>query len=183
MNAQSPLSEFRLNLNVPMAATANRSPRMSLPLPPVTVDSAAASAGLRGLPSFRNRAGHRINANSGTSSGAATMIRRSGILSSSGTPPPTSIWNMGTDREFVYGFLLGTTVGSWMLLWVWIPTVSYKQKLGILVGYSFHLTMLVLQKSMFPHLQASTKELVSDEEYFSYSKNFLINDDTLQLGE
>jgi DUF2407 C-terminal domain len=181
MNAQSPLSEFRLNLNVPMATT-NQSPLLALPLPPVNDENAP--SGIQGVPNFRNRVGHRVSTNN-IGSGAATMIGRSGILPSSGsTPlPSSSMWSMGSDREFVYGFLLGSTVGSWMLLWVWIPTVSYKQKLGILVGYSFHLTMLVLQKSMFPHLQPSAKEHVSEEDYYSYSKNFLINDDTLQLGE
>jgi hypothetical protein len=48
---------------------------------------------------------------------------------------------VGTDRDFMWGFMLGFFVGFLMLVWVWMPTVPHKQKLGILCGISFQLTV------------------------------------------
>lgn len=53
---------------------------------------------------------------------------------------------VGTDRDFCWGFMLGFFVGFFMLLWVWMPTVPHKQKLGILTGYSFHLALGMFNK-------------------------------------
>lgn len=91
--------------------------------------------------------------------------------------------SLGSDRDFVYGFIFGSMVGSGMLLWIWIPTVSYKQKIGILFGYALHITMNMIHKSLHPddHNVFSPDDIHSNE--YHYSKNFLINDDTLQLGE
>jgi hypothetical protein len=214
MNAQGPYSEFRLNLNLlpppPLLeppSPRNQSPLLALPLPPsnrltsmstsprvsvnfgtgqVTNENNAAMNFHDNNATFRNRASRFNIANGNT----ATIISRGGILPTHSTtgqqqqPPSNMMLTIGTDRDFVYGFLLGCTVGCWMLLWVWIPTVSYKQKLGILVGYSFHLTMNTIQKSMFPHLSDGKNNLsdLSEDEYYSYSNNFLI-DDSLQLGE
>ena len=54
---------------------------------------------------------------------------------------------VGTDRDFLWGFLLGFFVGFLMLVWVWMPTVPHKQKLGILTGISFQLAMNFLKDS------------------------------------
>jgi len=54
---------------------------------------------------------------------------------------------VGTDRDFLWGFLLGFFVGFLMLVWVWMPTVPHKQKLGILAGISFQLAMNFLKSS------------------------------------
>jgi DUF2407 C-terminal domain len=70
---------------------------------------------------------------------------------------------VGTDRDFCWGFLLGFFVGFFMLLWVFMPTVPHKQKLGILTGYSFHLALGMLK--------AGNKD---DEEYV---------DDVVLLGD
>jgi hypothetical protein len=48
---------------------------------------------------------------------------------------------VGTDRDFFWGFVLGYFVGFLMMLWVWMPTVPHKQKLGILTGISFHMAV------------------------------------------
>lgn len=53
----------------------------------------------------------------------------------------------GTDKDFVWGFILGFFVGFIMLFWVWMPTVPHKQKLGIISGISFQLGLNVLRKS------------------------------------
>jgi DUF2407 C-terminal domain/DUF2407 ubiquitin-like domain len=54
--------------------------------------------------------------------------------------------SLGTDRDFMWGFLLGFFVGFIMLVWVWMPTVPHKQKIGILTGISFQLAMNVLRQ-------------------------------------
>lgn len=52
---------------------------------------------------------------------------------------------IGTDRDFLWGFLLGFFVGFLMLVWVWMPTVPHKQKLGILTGISVQLALSLFQ--------------------------------------
>ena len=53
--------------------------------------------------------------------------------------------SIGSDRDFLWGFLLGFFVGFLMLVWVWMPSVSHKQKLGILTGISLQLAMSLLR--------------------------------------
>ena len=53
--------------------------------------------------------------------------------------------SVGTDRDFFWGFILGFFVGFLMLLWVWMPTVPHKQKLGILTGISFQLALSMMR--------------------------------------
>jgi len=53
--------------------------------------------------------------------------------------------SIGTDRDFLWGFLLGFFVGFLMLVWVWMPTVPHKQKLGILTGISLQLALSLLR--------------------------------------
>lgn len=50
----------------------------------------------------------------------------------------------GTDRDFMWGFMLGFFVGSVMLIWVWMPTVPHRQKIGILTGIAFQFAMNIL---------------------------------------
>lgn len=52
-----------------------------------------------------------------------------------------TVAGVGNDRDFFWGFVLGFFVGFLMLFWVWMPTVPYKQKLGILTGISFQLAL------------------------------------------
>ena len=59
--------------------------------------------------------------------------------------------SIGTDRDFFWGFLLGFFVGFLMLIWIWLPTVPHKQKLGILTGYSFHLGLGLLKGGSSPN--------------------------------
>lgn len=68
--------------------------------------------------------------------------------------PSEAIWRsggisaqIGTDRDFVWGFLLGFLVGLLMLVWVWLPSVPHKQKLGILTGICFQLAFSMLRTS------------------------------------
>lgn len=66
-----------------------------------------------------------------------------------GAGPQTSLFptRIGTDRDFLWGFLLGFFVGFLMLVWVWMPTVPHKQKLGILTGISLQLALTLLKNS------------------------------------
>lgn len=41
---------------------------------------------------------------------------------------------VGTQRDLVWGFILGFFVGFFLLFWIWMPSVTHKQKLGILWG-------------------------------------------------
>ena len=79
----------------------------------------------------------RINLNLPAAANNTTGGLRSSSSSSSSSP-----WRgVGTDRDFMWGCMLGFCVGKLMLVWVWMPTVPHKQKLGILTGYCFSLTM------------------------------------------
>ncbi|GMH98262.1 hypothetical protein TrVE_jg12717 [Triparma verrucosa] len=42
--------------------------------------------------------------------------------------------SLGTERDFIWGFILGFFVGFFLLFWIWMPSVSHRQKLGILAG-------------------------------------------------
>jgi hypothetical protein len=53
--------------------------------------------------------------------------------------------SVGTDRDFVWGFCMGFFVGLLMLLWVWIPSVPHKQKLGILTGICVQIVLAQLE--------------------------------------
>lgn len=54
---------------------------------------------------------------------------------------------VGTDRDFLWGFLLGFFVGFIMLVWVWMPTVPHKQKLGIMTGISFSMALNFMKEN------------------------------------
>ena len=54
--------------------------------------------------------------------------------------------SLGNDRDFMWGFCLGFFVGFVMLVWVWMPTVPHKQKIGILTGISFQLAINVMRQ-------------------------------------
>lgn len=119
MAAQGPLSEFRLNVT-PMAAGIN--------------GAASWTAGAGGTAAAWNN-----NAAAATRGGLSPSeaVWRSGGLSAA----------VGTDRDFIWGFLLGFLVGLLMLVWVWMPSVPHKQKLGILTGISFQLALSMLRTS------------------------------------
>lgn len=52
---------------------------------------------------------------------------------------------MGTQRDFYWGFMLGFFVGFGMLIWVWVPSIPHKQKLGIMTGITMALALEILQ--------------------------------------
>jgi len=68
-------------------------------------------------------------------------------LSAGAGSPSLRPGTVGSDRDFLWGFLLGFLVGFLMLVYVWVPTVPHKQKLGILAGISFQLALNFLKDS------------------------------------
>lgn len=54
----------------------------------------------------------------------------------------------GDTRDFMFGFAMGSLFGFIMLLWVWEMAVPPRQKLGILVGVAFRLTMKIIQDAV-----------------------------------
>jgi hypothetical protein len=63
--------------------------------------------------------------------------------------------NGGTLREFVWGVLLGSTLGFLMIFCVWDRNISQRQKLGIMVGISIHMFTGYLQNAAnTPHSSA-----------------------------
>jgi hypothetical protein len=86
---------------------------------------------------------------SNISTGMNDALWRTGAGTGVGTPGMNATAGMsssiGTDRDFVWGFMLGFFVGFLMLVWVWMPTVPHKQKLGILTGISLQLALGMLK--------------------------------------
>lgn len=74
----------------------------------------------------------------------AGTVMNNGLLLSRSELRSGMSTTVGTDRDFLWGFLLGFFVGFLMLVWVWMPTVPHKQKLGILTGISFQLALSML---------------------------------------
>jgi len=64
---------------------------------------------------------------------------------SNGRIAATTTTGLGTDRDFLWGFILGFFVGFFMIFWVWMPTVPHKQKLGIMTGVCFQLVLNFLK--------------------------------------
>lgn len=111
MAAQGPTSEFRLNLN------ANA---------PIV------------LSALRNRA--TLGGGFAESLvGATTGVPGGGAGGRGGAPRSASI--VGTDRDFLWGFLLGFFLGNILFFWALVPSVPHKQRLGLIAGMCFHSMM------------------------------------------
>ena len=52
---------------------------------------------------------------------------------------------MGSQRDFYWGFMLGFFIGFGMLIWVWVPSIPHKQKMGIMTGITMALALEILQ--------------------------------------
>ena len=166
MSTQGPYSEFRMNLNTSnplllaaITGTGGGGGGVSGMVDPmITATMGAGIGGARGL-FFRSRtSSNNPNNNDNDDTDDDDLFGQS--LSTGTTPgvgfngagsfhpymmgplPPA-----GTDKDFVWGFILGFFVGFVMLFWVWMPTVPHRQKLGIISGISFQLALNLLRKS------------------------------------
>ncbi|KAL9181749.1 hypothetical protein ACHAXT_012092 [Thalassiosira profunda] len=147
MSTQGPYSEFRMNLN-----TSN-----PLLLAAITEGGAGAAAmpemGPAGLLFRRNAAGGAFGGldpladedEDGAFAPGGTFLRNRNNPSAF-NPYMGPVPAAGTDKDFVWGFILGFFVGFIMLFWVWMPTVPHKQKVGIISGISFQLGLSLLRK-------------------------------------
>lgn len=63
--------------------------------------------------------------------------RRTSALHLSGD----SEMQLGTYRDFIYGFAMGFVLGIFMLVGIWDGNVTYRQKVGILFGVLLNLMM------------------------------------------
>jgi len=87
----------------------------------------------------------RLNLNANNPLLGSRMYLRNDSDDVFGTGNSTRFGLVGTDRDFIWGFILGYLVGFMMMFWVWMPTVPHKQKLGILTGICFHIAMAMLK--------------------------------------
>jgi hypothetical protein len=181
MSTQGPYSEFRLNLNTSnpllLAAISGGAANASQDATATMRLNAAmgmnSNGGGRGGLFFR-RAAAAVNAAAvalevdddddgeggeededddlmfgGTLNPNGTYVPRTGIHPMYMGPLPSA----GTEKDFVWGFILGFFVGFIMLFWVWMPTVTHKQKVGIILGICFQLGMnLILKNNVQTHI-------------------------------
>lgn len=122
MSTQGPASEFRLNLAGTVAEAGSGGLLWN-------------AGGGRGSAAAWNAADAQQQGPWRTTAGGAGSSNNAAGVSTS----------VGTDRDFMWGFMLGFFVGFLMLVWVWMPTVPHKQKLGILTGISFQLALSMLK--------------------------------------
>ena len=77
-----------------------------------------------------------VGPNASAAAMAASMYHHQGPV-----PSP------GTDKDFVWGFILGFFVGLIMILWVWMLMVPHKQRITIISGIIFQLGLILWRKS------------------------------------
>lgn len=152
LNQQGPYSEFRINLN-----TSN--PLLLSAISGIDTNNQSLSNILSGSNrqggSDRNPFSRRINANGDSDEQNDNLIF--GSLgpnpmdlpnnNSAFRPFMGSLPSAGTDKDFIWGFILGFFVGFIMLFWVWMPTVPHKQKVGIISGVIFQLGLNLLRNN------------------------------------
>ena len=88
------------------------------------------------LSALRNRA-TLVGGGFAGSLGTATIP--GGGAETRGAHPRSSI--VGTDRDFLWGFLLGFFLGNILFFWALVPSVPHKQRLGLIAGMCFHSMM------------------------------------------
>ena len=172
MSTQGPYSEFRMNLNTSnpllLAAIGGGAANVTEDATAVMRLNAAMGinpTGSRGGLFFR-RAAAAVNAaavalevdddEEGEEEEEDDEFMFGGTLNPNGTYVPRAdvhpmymgpLPSAGTEKDFVWGFILGFFVGFIMLFWVWMPTVTHKQKVGIILGICFQLGMSLMLKN------------------------------------
>ena len=87
------------------------------------------------LSALRNRA----TLGGGFAGSLGTTMIPGGGAETRGAHPRSSI--VGTDRDFLWGFLLGFFLGNILFFWALVPSVPHKQRLGLIAGMCFHSMM------------------------------------------
>eukprot|EP00611_Tribonema_gayanum_P022866 TRINITY_DN4688_c0_g1_i1.p2 TRINITY_DN4688_c0_g1~~TRINITY_DN4688_c0_g1_i1.p2 ORF type:complete len:124 (-),score=35.04 TRINITY_DN4688_c0_g1_i1:425-796(-) len=93
-------------------------------------------------------------AQSASSEFALNTARRTAAMREGGLPM-AQVWastddemenpEIGTSRDFVFGFIMGGFLGFIMLFWLWEPNVPHRQKGGIVAGVMFNLLINLWQ--------------------------------------
>ena len=65
-----------------------------------------------------------------------------------GSSASNIIGALGTNRDFIWGFVLGYSFGFMTMFIVWLPTVPHKQRVGILCGFCFHMSLRILERKV-----------------------------------
>ena len=150
MSTQGPYSEFRMNLNTsnPLLLAAISGGGATGVLPGSTMPTIQ-GGGLF----FRNRPSPTSLEDDdeemlGAFTSTGTFIRNGGAANGSFHPFLGPLPSAGTDKDFIWGFILGFFVGFIMLFWVWMPTVPHKQKIGIICGISLQLGLNLLRRGV-----------------------------------
>lgn len=146
MEAQSPFSEFRLNIAIAQQANQSSSPSTaaatmlvsrfyllddgSNPFSPFLARNSAMS------PSAGSDRNTRSESE-GTAPTTPTSLES--FLSGRDSSPPSSFdatasADLGSCLDFFYGIALGYMIGFIVIFCIWDRNVSYRQKLGLLVG-------------------------------------------------
>jgi len=150
MSTQGPYSEFRMNLNTsnPLLLAAISGGGATGVLPGSTMP-ATTPGGLffRNRPSPPSLMDDDDEEMLGAFTSTGTFIRNAGA-NGSFHPFLGPLPSAGTDKDFIWGFILGFFVGFIMLFWVWMPTVPHKQKIGIICGISLQLGLNLLRRGV-----------------------------------
>jgi len=64
--------------------------------------------------------------------------------------------NFGTNRDLIYGFLLGMTFGLLSVIFLWHPGPSTRFKFGIMIGFLLNLLMFPGRRMQEPHTTGDT---------------------------
>ena len=151
MSTQGPYSEFRMNLNTsnPLLLAAISGGGATGVLPGSTMPTTT-PGGLffRNRPSQPSLMDDDDEEMLGAFTSTGTFIRNGGGANGSFHPFLGPLPSAGTDKDFIWGFILGFFVGFIMLFWVWMPTVPHKQKIGIICGISLQLGLNLLRKGV-----------------------------------
>ena len=149
MSTQGPYSEFRMNLNTsnPLLLAAISGGGTGV-LPGSTMPTTT-PGGLffRNRPSPPSLMEDDDEEMLGAFTSTGTFIRNAGA-NGSFHPFLGPLPSAGTDKDFIWGFILGFFVGFIMLFWVWMPTVPHKQKIGIICGISLQLGLNLLRRGV-----------------------------------
>jgi hypothetical protein len=188
MSLQGPYSEFQLNLNADHYLLPRR--RLWIALGGGGAGTGTGTGTGGAIERTRRRRGRR-----GRIGQRGTIMEGDGIMSLSmggeeeeeeeqlvNNDPGSSITTMnglhmynsplGTDRDFIWGFVLAYLCGFVMMFWVMNPTVAHRQKLGILTGLCFHILLHMFEST---HYDYESEEGVLMEGMEVVDENLLLN--------
>lgn len=125
MNLQGPYSEFRLNTNI----SNNNNNSINTNNTNIQLNNSV----IRSSRTYIN--GLEIDA---TTREITRDFRNENGISMIGA--------LGTNRDFVWGCVLGYSFGFMTMFIIWLPTVPHKQRVGILSGFCFHMVLKILEQ-------------------------------------